>query len=113
MNRRIKKKFRRKLKYNDLSARRNCIYCINWGFGCANGHSAVYPNDKSDFLYGGCKEEFNACNFFAKQLKKEKLSLSGWRLIEVPATYFYIFGNGKKHKEITIIYDAEKLCYVI
>lgn len=49
MNRRIKKKFRRKLKYNDLSARRNCIYCINWGFGCANGHSAVYPNDKSDF----------------------------------------------------------------
>lgn len=113
MNRRIKKKFSRKLKYNDLSARRNCIYCINWGLGCANGHSAVYPNDKSDFLYGGCKEEFNACNFFAKQLKKEKLSLSGWRLIEVPATYVYIFGNRKKHKEITIIYDAEKLCYVI
>ena len=109
MNRRIKKKFRRKLKYNDLSARRNCIYCINWGFGCANGHSAVYPNDKSDFLYGGCKEEFNACNFFAKQLKKEKLSLSGWRLIEVPATYFYIFGNGKKHKEIT---DKDKYRYI-
>ncbi len=111
MNKRIAKKIHKQFNGNYLTARRNCIYCADWGCGCANGHPDVYPGDRSDYLYGGCKEKFGACNFLAKQLKKEGLSLSGWKLMEIPANHVYVFQNMKKHKDITI--TVESACYEI
>lgn len=112
MNKRIKKKLYQKFNNNNLSARRSCVYCVNWGLSCANGHPNIYPGDKSDYLIF-CKERFEACNFFAKQLKKEGFSLSGWILSEIPAEHIYAFYNDKTDKDITIIYDTEKSCYTI
>ena len=111
MNKRMAKKLYRQFNHNELTARRSCIYCCNWGLGCANGHPNVFPGDKSDYLYF-CKEKLDACKFLANQLKKEGFSLSGWRLIEVPAPHVYVFYNKKKHKDITIIYDP-KTSYTI
>ena len=96
MNKRMAKKLYRQFNHNELTARRSCIYCCNWGLGCANGHPNVFPGDKSDYLYF-CKEKLDACKFLANQLKKEGFSLSGWRLIEVPAPHVYVFYNKKKH----------------
>lgn len=106
MNKRMAKKLYRQFNNNELIARRSCIYCCDWGLGCANGHPDVYPDDRSDYLYF-CKEKLDACNFLANQLKREGFSLSGWRLDEVPAPHVYVFYNKKKQKEITIVYDEE------
>jgi hypothetical protein len=112
MNKRLSNKLKDQFRDNKLIARKSCFYCINWGFGCANGHPNVYPGDNSDYLYG-CKKRLDACKFLAKQLKNEKFALSGWQLTEIPAHYVYVFENKKKHKDITIVYDEEKMCYQI
>lgn len=100
MNKRIAKKFYKKFNNYELTARRSCTYCSNCMLGCAN-----------DYLFF-CKEEHDAIKFFAKQLKKEGFSLSGWCLVEVPAPHVYVFYNKKKYKDITIIYD-EKSSFTI
>lgn len=113
MNKRITKKLCKKFCHNEVFANMSCIYCVNWGLGCANGHPAVYPGDNSDYLEG-CKEMFEATSFFAKHLTEEDLSLSGWKLSEtLPSRHEYIYYNKKKHKEIAIAYDTENSNFVI
>lgn len=112
MNRRKAKKLQKKFNYGCLNARQSCVYCINWGIGCANGHPDVYPNDRSDYYYF-CKGKMDAYKCLAKRLKIEGFSLSGWSFFESPARNFYIFYNKKKHKDITVLYDSEKSEYQI
>ncbi len=112
MNKRIKEKLRKQFENCDLTRRKSCIYCGNWGFGCANGHPRVFPGDKSDYL-NFCKEKFEVCEFFKNQLKREGLSLSGWTLDEIPALHTYAFYNIRSHKDIEITYNVENECFEI
>lgn len=112
MNKRKKNKLQKQFAGRCLNARQSCIYCINWGLGCANGHPDVYPNDRSDY-YNFCQGEMDACNYFAKRLKMEGISLSGWKFMESPAKDVYIFYNKKKKKDITVFYISEKVEYQI
>ena len=68
--------------------------CINWRAGKCD-----VPEECTT-----CGEyySFRAQKAFRKMLKKEGISVSGWRLAEIPATGVYIFYNGKKRKEITL-----------
>lgn len=112
MNKRKKNKLQKQFEERCLNARQSCIYCINWGLGCANGHPDVYPNDRSDY-YNFCKGKMDAYNYFKKRLKMEGISLSGWRFMESPAKDVYIFFNKKKKKDITVLYVPEKFGYQI
>lgn len=112
MNKREFEKLHKKFEERHLNARQSCIYCVNWGFGCANGHPAVYPNDRSDYLIF-CKGIMDACKYLAKQLKREGISLSRWEFTETPAKDVYVFYNKRKLKDITVIYDPEKSEYLI
>lgn len=112
MNRRKANKLEKKFNYGCLNARQSCIYCKNWGLGCANGHPDVYPDDKSDYLIF-CKGKMDAYKYLAKRLKMEGFSLSGWAFFEEPIENVYIFYNKKKHKEITVMYNTETSEYEI
>lgn len=112
MNKRQAKKLYRKFNNDDLDARQSCVYCINWGLGCANGHDNVYPGDRSDYLIF-CKERMDAVRFLKTQLKKSGISLSGWRLSEIPIAHVYIFINKKKHKDLTILFNTDKQIFEI
>ena len=112
MNKRQKGKLQKIFNNRCLNARQSCIYCINWGMGCANGHPDVYPGDRSDYLFS-CKEKMDAYKHLAKRLKKEGYSLSGWKFFESPAENVYIFQNRKKWKDITVLYVPEKSEYQI
>ena len=112
MNKRIKEKLRKQFDDGDLTRRKSCIYCADWGYGCANGHPRVFPGDASDYL-NFCKEKFETLEFFVNQLKREGLSLSGWILEEIPAPHTYAFYNTRNHKSIEIMYDTENECFEI
>lgn len=112
MNKRIKEKLRKQFDDGCLTRRKSCIYCADWGYGCANGHPRVFPGDASDYL-NFCKEKFETLEFFVNQLKREGLSLSGWILEEIPASHIYAFYNTRNHKSIEIMYDTENECFEI
>lgn len=112
MNRRKIQKMQKRFNEHCLNSRQSCLYCVNWGLGCANGHPDIYPGDRSDYLYG-CKEKLDAYSFLTKQLKRKGYSLSGWKLVEIPAAHVYVFYSDKKHKEIMIVYDKGNSCYMI
>lgn len=96
-----------------MRARRSCIHCCNWKNKSDNEILTAYPTPKCDYYFSFlCKEKNEAHKFLSNQLKKEGFSLSGWRLVEIPASHVYIFHNKKKCKEITVIYD-EKVGYTI
>lgn len=112
MNKRKANKLQKKFTQRCLNARQSCVYCINWGLGCANGHPDVYPNDRSDYL-NLCKEKMDAYKYLSKRLKMEGFSLSGWKFMEKPAENIYIFYNKKKWKDITVLYVPKKKEYKI
>lgn len=109
MNKRLSNKLKDQFRDNKLIARKSCFYCINWGFGCANGHPNVYPGDNSDYLYG-CKKRLDACKFLAKQLKNEKFALSGWQLTEIPAMFMFL--KIKRSIKILQLYMMKKKCAI-
>lgn len=112
MKKRVAKKLYKKFDNYEVSAYRNCFYYSNCGLGCANGHSAIYPRNKDDYLYD-CKEKHDVSNFLAKLLAKEGYSLSGWKLNEIPTAHEYIFYNKKKHKEVAVTYITETSNFIL
>ena len=55
----------------------------------------------------------DAVRFLKTQLKKSGISLSGWRLSEIPIAHVYVFINKKKHKDLTILFNTDKQIFEI
>lgn len=88
MNKRIKDKLRKQFNNCDLTRRKSCIYCADWGYGCANGHPRVFPGDASDYL-NFCKEKFETLDFFCKSVKKGRV-ITVWMDIRGNSSLTYL-----------------------
>lgn len=112
MNKRKYKKECKKFDEKWVALRTSCLFCNDWNCEYSH-HQSHFDIDELENDSLCCKEEFKALRFLKKQLKREHLSLSGWKYIEHPTRHIYCFSNDKKKKRLILFFNVEKNAFEI